>query len=818
MQVLDVKDAASSVTLGAKKSTEFKMTLDPALMLALSINLYTNPKLAVAREVLCNANDTHIEAGVTDKPIRITITADNDLIIQDFGYGIPHDKLPEIYGTYGESTKADDSKTTGGFGLGCKTPFAVADSFRVVNERDGIKSVWQMVKADVNQDGKPSITPVMEVPTEGRGLTVSMRLPTSEVRHMITYIRYVVMHGEMNAELKLGLNEFEKLPVIGMSQEPGSFTLNDSWYHPYMGNHSIFIRYGAVIYPMLDNPSTEKQVSLIKDFMSMVGYNRLLVQAAPDTLVLSPSREALSSTPKTVNGLTDICVNLVRNMEEDLIAKIPDAVKALRKKLENPSWLLGNYSDCRYFNLKPSSLYSHLEPDYLVRYLKSPIGRKWTDSIEPKLQQSFQHGFNKSLEMKTPGATKAIKKLGKQCHQDGESFVKKFIFKRLAKSFIGSQTVKLDRLRLFCTPHYGRYVDRYDKKFVYHLTHRAFHSIQTMKILVDNPTILLSTFIKDVDDSAKCYFKVTGHPFWVYHLKPKDNIDAITKHFESINYTVVDLTANHEWDLPAQERLKAKAKRAKSKTVVAAKPVVRKTSTLVPMSALLNFNKVGDKYWSFDFTGKEGTVIDNPTWFIDSNALSYNGFLSKLCHVKDLSEDMLNQTVVVRTGVERNMAIKRGAVSLEPVLAKQLFDVVTSKEYADYMTLYRQRSIQDFAITSSDLKFLRRLNIKLTGYDKMFHSPRLERFKAILCSHKAYAIQTMLDLTTEQIEAFNEAKKLKLTRLPFMEKLGTLYRDPILSRFEGLDDISAFMDQHPERANALKSLVLSALKTGTKPK
>ena len=86
----------------------------------LSKSLYTNQKLAVVREVLCNAWDALHFTNKTSVPLLVTLN--NEMIIQDFGLGIPHAEIGPIYGTYGASTKIHDGQQTGGFGLGCKAP------------------------------------------------------------------------------------------------------------------------------------------------------------------------------------------------------------------------------------------------------------------------------------------------------------------------------------------------------------------------------------------------------------------------------------------------------------------------------------------------------------------------------------------------------------------------------------------------------------------------------------------------------------------------------------------------------------------------
>lgn len=53
MQVADSTQLATSATLGGGKTIDFGITDDPAFFQILSANLYSNQKLAVAREVRC---------------------------------------------------------------------------------------------------------------------------------------------------------------------------------------------------------------------------------------------------------------------------------------------------------------------------------------------------------------------------------------------------------------------------------------------------------------------------------------------------------------------------------------------------------------------------------------------------------------------------------------------------------------------------------------------------------------------------------------------------------------------------------------------
>src|SRR5574337_1297751 len=101
--------------------------------------MYSNPILAICREISCNARDAHREMGKADVPIHIQLP--NNLepfyIIKDFGPGISPDRMANIFIKYTASTKRNDNIQTGGFGLGAKTPFSYSDTFTIKTNYNG---------------------------------------------------------------------------------------------------------------------------------------------------------------------------------------------------------------------------------------------------------------------------------------------------------------------------------------------------------------------------------------------------------------------------------------------------------------------------------------------------------------------------------------------------------------------------------------------------------------------------------------------------------------------------------------------------------
>jgi hypothetical protein len=103
--------------------------------------MYSNPILAICREISCNARDAHREVGSSEVPIHIHLPNNLEQYykIKDFGPGISPERMDNVFIQYTASTKRNDNIQTGGFGLGAKTPFSYSDSFSIVTNHNGIK-------------------------------------------------------------------------------------------------------------------------------------------------------------------------------------------------------------------------------------------------------------------------------------------------------------------------------------------------------------------------------------------------------------------------------------------------------------------------------------------------------------------------------------------------------------------------------------------------------------------------------------------------------------------------------------------------------
>jgi hypothetical protein len=830
MQVADIQGAATAATLGAQKTTAMGMVEDASFLMMLSTNLYSNQQLACIRETLCNAWDAHIEAGTTNVPVKITITEENELIIEDSGLGIPDDRFEQIYGTFGGSTKRQNKAVTGGFGLGCKSPWAYAESFRVISENQGKKVIYNLVKASVEAEGLPAITRVLETATDRTGLTVRFQLQESDVRQMRHYIEAVACHGDMLVDLHhMGRKEavtneeigVERLRTINLDPTPGSYDVSDSWYHHYMGNHQLFVRYGAVIYPMLQTPGTQKAVDLLRQFMEIVGFKRMVVQAAPGTLALTPNRETLSSSKMTENGITDLCVALVARIEDDIIKQIPASILQAAERLAKGDQF---HTSLEHY----ASLSDAITPVPVRRYLSSQLGMAKYAKYLAMLKAAEHRGFKNAHVFQKKSSTHEFHKLRRRMvgkhWKDRDAvkfaFLKHHVLRPVSRVF--QKHAELLKLSEFhCSEHFYHGNSNRHPSLLVDLDLDNFAHMQQ---LLDTPTVFITSRIKRFKDTLDCCPWIThGAASWTYRIVPNDvRKPAIIKAFEDAGMKVIDITLNHDWDDVAAELEEEKLRRAATRRARSGQldlPVGLKKTPNALMSLCNVYDEAGRRKMGHDrikLMKSDLETTDTPLFFVPLESVS-SGSLGRFGSYLDLTDEERKLGVVVRTGTEKNMAIKRGAVHVDKFLARRLWDRVQSKEYQTYRTKQCRSAVFDDHHIDPDLvTLLDYLGIKLAGFDKLRDDPDMDRvtdrIKSLTGNDFMWTIE---NLPTEQLQHYSNVQGSMLEELPCVKKLKALKDDWMLSGL--LSNVSHPLDrikESPERHAALKSLVMSVFKNG----
>lgn len=331
----------------------------------LSNALYQYKVRAVVREIGCNAYDAHIDAGNTDVPFKVSLPCKEDphFKVRDYGIGLPEDKFVEIYTTYFGSTKSDSNDSTGGFGLGSKTPFIMSKVFTVYSYYEGIEYMWHSY---VNDNGEPDVVLLAKkATTEPNGLQVivpigqgmsdteknslfrEFRTEAEGVYQWFDTIPDVTVNGAAVAiqpRLHGAKTKYSSLKLKGVE--------NTSVY--YETDHSkgaqaneILVKMGNVVYPYklhevrnLDRFGgnvlhTEAVIKYLTNSGRLnIANHPIVVEVGMGDVDIAPSREALSLVNTTEVTIINAIVRFVDLFFDQLQHNIDNA-KTTYEKYQN---------------------------------------------------------------------------------------------------------------------------------------------------------------------------------------------------------------------------------------------------------------------------------------------------------------------------------------------------------------------------------------------------------------------------------------------------------------------------------------------------
>jgi hypothetical protein len=343
---------------------EFRIRNSAKAFSILSSGLYANKVRAIIRELSCNAVDSHAAAGKKNTPFDVHLpnTLEPHFSIRDYGTGLSHEQVTNIYTTYFESTKTDSNDFIGALGLGSKSPFSYTDNFTVTAVKDGKKGIYT---AFINESGVPSIALMMQEDTnEPSGVEVKFAVNDrydfdkfrQEARNVYKYFSLrPVISG--NGDFGFENAEYENKDII-----PG--------VHAYKagGYHSIAVM-GNIAYP-IEIPKSDNSLG---DLRNLLGCS-LEIHFSIGELDFQASREGLSYIPQTIANIKAKLEKLNTSLA-DVLAKEANAIPNL--------WDRAMFISKK----KDSRLWSTAVDEYLTKYPLSTFDSKNSYGSRPKIFQ-----------------------------------------------------------------------------------------------------------------------------------------------------------------------------------------------------------------------------------------------------------------------------------------------------------------------------------------------------------------------------------------------------------------------------------------------
>jgi hypothetical protein len=282
--------------------------------------MYSNPILAICREITCNARDAHREVKTPQVPIHIHLPIGLEPYwrVKDFGPGISPDRMLNIFIQYTASTKRDDNEQTGGFGLGAKTPFSYSDAFEVTTVHDGIKYSYSC-NIDSTKVGKLLLLDKRPT-TEPNGTEIAIQVKPVDFNYFEQYTEQACRHWDVKPVITGGKIEWQT--ILKIAEGSGWAIINSDDY-----NRHARVIIDGIEYPLtLDDLRKYADTKLIDaargNFVMYFGVGELSLSANREQIFLDKPTQA------KIRDRIDLITKEVHKTISDKIDAFPDLWQA----------------------------------------------------------------------------------------------------------------------------------------------------------------------------------------------------------------------------------------------------------------------------------------------------------------------------------------------------------------------------------------------------------------------------------------------------------------------------------------------------------
>lgn len=286
--------------------------------------LYANPIRTLTQEYLCNARDSHRDAGNRETPISVTLPTKLDSVmkIRDYGTGLSPDRVRDVFVNYGSSTKRGDNLQTGGFGIGAKSAWAYTDSFTVLSYHNG-KLRSYIAHTGNNSNGTLEL--ISEDDTaEPNGVEIQIPIRESDIEQFLYAVYRCTFFWDVKPELK-GITKME-IPVSWLDSGKNVSFKNGSWFllHKDEFTKRLFDAYHPDVFVLIDKipysinkfASHELAVNVNSLKTSSYASHVSFVEVDNGVLEISATRESISDKDDSKKKVNDICGKAINDLTE----------------------------------------------------------------------------------------------------------------------------------------------------------------------------------------------------------------------------------------------------------------------------------------------------------------------------------------------------------------------------------------------------------------------------------------------------------------------------------------------------------------------
>lgn len=183
---------------------------------------YTNKIKSAVREVYSNAIDAN---AMTDSPYKVLVGltledffskhGQHQLYIRDFGPGLSHNDVCNVFAMYGVSTKEGAANQIGGFGIGAKSPFSYTDTFIVHSYYEGQHTTYCCY---LDENSSAMLDILNQEPSDAEtGLCIQIPIRSNDYNDFVTHVNFYTFFNNHLTDVCYFKDEeefFEYKPVL----------------------------------------------------------------------------------------------------------------------------------------------------------------------------------------------------------------------------------------------------------------------------------------------------------------------------------------------------------------------------------------------------------------------------------------------------------------------------------------------------------------------------------------------------------------------------------------------------------------------------
>ena len=355
-----IKETKTLVRSGVQKSTECGMVVN-AKAFEMLARQYSDPIKAVLQEISANAADSHVRAGIADRPFEVKLpnSLDPHFRVRDYGVSMSRETIYNVYINYMKSDKTDTNSETGFFGIGSKTPLAYTDSFNIKTYLNGKMNLYTL---GYNEDGIPELNEFAEYDTdEENGVEISFSVKPDDFKVFAKRAEHVYSFFDV-PPIVAGVTEFETKTFTKVLEGTNWFMFKEGM------DADSYVVMGNIGYP-LDGEDLNESYS--SDYRGLVS-NGVILKIPIGTASMTPSRESLEFNENTIKYLKsqlDIVKDEIAESVRVQIDACPNKWQARIKANEIASvfgWRLNQMVDLAHWRKKelPAKVHVPVEKRY----------------------------------------------------------------------------------------------------------------------------------------------------------------------------------------------------------------------------------------------------------------------------------------------------------------------------------------------------------------------------------------------------------------------------------------------------------------------